>query len=200
MKQGSLKLLISIAVLLCCACSQVRGKLLIMEGSFFNSQGMYTEAITAYLEALDYPEAALYAQYALGAVYMTLDEGEAALERFAAAEEALTKALGEHPELRFRLHYNTGVVRFHRGDFSLAAEEFKSALRIDGSRVEAKRNLELSLLATAGQGATYGATPIQTVSGAQGTGALFDYLRQKEQDRWKSRTWTGESSQSGPDY
>jgi Ca-activated chloride channel family protein len=171
-----------------------------MEGSFYNARGMYTEAIAACLEALDYSDAVPYAEYGLGTIYFSLDEGEAALERFAAAEEAAALLPGEHRELGFRIHYNTGVVRFQRGDYPLAAEEFKRALMVDGSRVEAKRNLELSLLAIHGQSAAGSASLIEALSGDAGTDTLFDYLRQKEQDRWKSREWAGDAGTPGPDY
>jgi Ca-activated chloride channel family protein len=185
---------------LLCSCAPVRGKLLIMEGSFFNARGMYTEAITAYLEALEYDDAVPYAEYGLGTMYFALDEGEAALERFAAAEAAAALLPGEHRELGYRIHYNTGVVRFRRGDYPDAVEEFRLALRVDGSRVEAKRNLELSLLAIQGQSDAGSASFIEAGSDNTGTDTLFEYLRQKEQERWKSREWTGDAETPGPDY
>jgi Ca-activated chloride channel family protein len=169
-----------------------------MEGNFFSSRGMYTEAISSYSRALGYPEAAPYGEYGLGAVYLSLDEGRAAQRRFTAAEEALRRLSREdHLELIYRIRYNTGIIRFGGGDYEGAAEQFRKALEIDGRRVEAKRNLELSLLSL-----SRFSVPVSVPSapsGGGGTETLFEYIRQKEQAQWKSREWT-ENAAAGPDY
>jgi Ca-activated chloride channel family protein len=193
----------ALVMVLCCSCSGISGKLLIMEGNFYNARGMYTEAIASYLKAQQDTEARPYAEFCLGAVYFSLDEGAAALERFAAAERALQDMpRKKYPELLYRIHYNTGVVRFKEGDYTRALQAFRLALEIDGSRIEAKRNLELSLLSLSQRENT---TEIfsKTVSledREDQTAALFDYLRQKEQNQWKSREWIEDSPGSGPDY
>lgn len=190
-------------VLFPCSCSKIQGKLLIMEGNFFNSRGMYNEAIGSYLKARHYTEALPYAEFGLGTVYCSLDEGTVALDRFAAAEQSLRDVPKKmSPELLYRIHYNTGIVRFKEGDYTAAAGSFRSALEIDGGRIEAKRNLELSLLSLA-QKKTAPAIASEQESSA-GTRdqlpALFDYLRQKERNQWKSREWIEDTSYSGPDY
>ncbi|GHV73334.1 hypothetical protein AGMMS49940_06360 [Spirochaetia bacterium] len=181
--------------------SSVSGKLMMLRGNFFNAQGMYTEAILAYLEALTLPETAPYAEYSLGSVYLALDESAAALQHFSAAEEGLTNVLRkDHRELIYRIHYNSGVVRFHDGDFASAADQFRTALETDGSRIEAKRNLELSLLSLSYQNSGAAASLSLNVQEEQkGPQVLFDYIRRKEQDQWKSREWAEDVS-SGPDY
>jgi Ca-activated chloride channel family protein len=190
-----------LALLSLASCSEFQGKLKIVEGSFFHAQGMYTEAISAYRTALGYSEAAPYGEYDLGCMYLSLEEGAAALKRFTAAQNALEE-LGEvgHTELRYRLHYNAGVIRFLDSDYAGAAGEFRKALEADGNHIEAKRNLELSLLSINRPGAS--APPSLENSGNAGGGddVLFDYLRRKEQDRWKSREWAEDTPVSGPDY
>ncbi|MDR3123951.1 MAG: tetratricopeptide repeat protein [Treponema sp.] len=196
---------ILIAALLTVSCSrgsETAGKLHLLRGNFLSARGMRTEAILAYLEALEYDTIAPYAEYGLGSVYLSLNEDAAALQRFAAAEERLAgMAWEDHRELIYRINYNRGVVRFHAGDFADAADQFRAALETDGGRIEAKRNLELSLLSLAGQSS--GASPslalnLQEEQG--GSRALFDYIRQKEQDQWKSREWSGDDDFAGPDY
>jgi Ca-activated chloride channel family protein len=184
------------------SCSQIPGKLMLLRGNFFNAQGMYTEAILAYLEALTFSETAPYAEYSLGSVYLSLDEGAAALQHFAAAEEALTRVLREdHRELIYRIYYNRGVVRFHAGDFASAADQFRTALETDGSRIEAKRNLELSLLSLSHQDSGAAASlSLNSQDEQRGPRVLFDYIRRKEQDQWKSREWAGDTGPAGPDY
>jgi Ca-activated chloride channel family protein len=182
--------------------SQVAGKLMLLRGNFLSARGMHTGAILAYLEALEYDETAPYAEYGLGSVCLALDEEAAALQRFAAAEERLAGMPREdHRELVYRINYNRGVVRFHAGDFAAAADQFRAALETDGSRIEAKRNLELSLLSMAGQSSGAASAPgVNLQEEQRESRALFDYIRQKEQDQWKSREWSGKGDFTGPDY
>ncbi|MFP3043842.1 tetratricopeptide repeat protein [Treponema primitia] len=182
--------------------SRISGKLMLLRGNFFNAQSMYTEAILAYLEALEFAETAPYAEYGLGLVYLSLDEGVAALQHFAAAEEGLTDLMREdHRELIYRIYYNRGVVRFHAGDFAAAVDQFRTALETDGSRIEAKRNLELSLLSLSHQNSGASSTLSLNLQEQQkGPQVLFDYIRRKEQDLWKSREWSADTDSAGPDY
>jgi Ca-activated chloride channel family protein len=186
--------------MLICACSRIPGKLLIMEANFLHSQGMYTEAIASYLKALEHEEAAPYAEYGLGSVYYSLDEGRAALDRFDGTKKILeTFPAPAHRELRYRSNYNTGVVLFGQGNFSGAAAAFREALQNDPGRIEAKRNLELSLQSLAREKAA-GERSGQRRSESETRTALFDYLRQREQNQWKSREWAEETEAAGPDY
>jgi Ca-activated chloride channel family protein len=183
-----------------CSCSQVSGKLLVMEGNFFYARGMYTAAASSYLRALSRGEAVPYAEYGLGTVYFSQDEGKAALERYAAAAKSLENAPpGEDRELRFRIPYNSGLVFFAEGDYETAVQAFRAALELEGGRIEAKRNLELSLLARSRK--TEGGGQ-KTEDGPPGEAeqALFEYLRRKEQNQWKSREWIEEENPPGPDY
>jgi Ca-activated chloride channel family protein len=171
-----------------------------MEGNFFNSQGMYTEAISSYLKALQYPETVPYGEYGIGSVYLALDERNAALQRFAAAERALgALPLEEHRELAYRIQYNHGVIFFEGENFTGAVEKFRNALEIDSGRIEAKRNLELSLLSLS-KTASSASAPADLSRERSGTEALFEYIRQKEQNQWKSREWIENTPAAGPDY
>jgi Ca-activated chloride channel family protein len=182
------------------SCSRVPGKLFVIEANFFNSRGLYSRAAASYMKALEYEEAAPYAEYGLGSVYYSLDEAPAALARFADSGKILEgRSPDEHRELRYRLSYNTGVVLFGEENFRGAAESFREALRIDPGRIEAKRNLELSLLSLARQRGGEGQAEPEK-SGPENGAALFEYLRQKEQNQWRSREWAAEQEDSGPDY
>jgi Ca-activated chloride channel family protein len=150
------------------------------------------------MKANEYPETAPYAEFGLGTVYFTLGEEKAAGERFAEAGrmlEALGPAAGR--ELHYRIHYNTGIVLFSEGNFSGAVDSFRSALKIDGGKKEAKRNLELSIRSLERE---------KTSSGGQNNGesesmtTLFEYIQQKEINQWKSRQWPMEEDTNGPDY
>lgn len=177
------------------SCSQLPGKLRIIEGSFYHSREQYNKAVVSFQKALVYEEAAPYANYGLGVAYLAMGEEEAAMKRFAAAE--ILSSGEEHRELRYRTHYNLGVIRFEQGDYAAAAGEFRRALESDGSHIEAKRNLELSLLSMESRGE---ASIREHKNNGREHDILFDYLRQKEQDRWRSREWAEEETASGPDY
>jgi Ca-activated chloride channel family protein len=197
-----------LSVLLCLSlfssCARTQGKLYILEANFFNTRGYYTEAIASYLKALNYNEAAPYAEFGLASAFFSLEEGEAALARYSEAEKALGLIHEDHPELRYRIHYNMGIILFENGEYEGAIQEFREALKVDGSRIEAKRNLELSLLTSARSPPPQAISSDETEGGGEGAGGwssvLFEYLKAKEQEQWKSREWTEESDYSGPDY
>jgi Ca-activated chloride channel family protein len=196
-KPGTLAAVLLPLALLYQSCTPAAGKLLVVEGNFYYSQGRYDEAVSAYLRAREYPQALPYAEYGLGTVYAALEEMPAALVRYQAAGAALRMFPAEgHRELGYRIPYNRGVVLFWEGDYEGAVEAFREALEADGGRIEAKRNLELALLSlslerdrkTLGEG-----------EGLDPSEILFRYLDLKEQDQWKSREWD-EPPSSGPDY
>ena len=201
-RRGALPVLLCLALF--SSCARTQGKLFILEANFFNTRGYYTEAIASYLKALNYSDAAPYAEFGLASAFFSLEEGEAALARYGEAEKALGLMHEDHSELRYRIHYNMGIIFFENGRYDEALQEFREALKVDGSRIEAKRNLELSLLTSARssppQAASSGATNGGGGGAAGGSSVLFEYLKAKEQEQWKSREWTEESDYSGPDY
>jgi Ca-activated chloride channel family protein len=182
--------------LLCQSCAPASGRLLVVEGNFYQAQGRYDEAISAYLKALEYPEALPYAEYGLGTVYIALEEMSAALARYEAAALALRDQPPEgHRELSYRIAYNRGLALFWKADYEGAAAAFREALELEGGRLEAKRNLELALLSLSrkAENKNLGEGEKERLE------ALFRYIDLQEQNRWKSREWE-EAPSSGPDY
>ena len=188
-------------LLIFCGCTDISGKLLIIQGNFYNSRGRFNDAITAYLKTLEHEKAAPYGEYGLGSVYFSMGEEKASFERFTQARRLLdTFPENINRELRYRIHYNTGVVLFSEGDFSGAAVSFREALKTDGRRLEAKRNLELSIKArdrenTSGNDNRDGNENIN-----ESRAVLLEYMQQREINQWKSQTWQEEEDFSGPDY
>jgi tetratricopeptide (TPR) repeat protein len=192
------------ALLLLSACNGLEGKLKLIEGNFFFSRGKYNEAIGAYLEAGEDPKLSSYVNFALGSAYLVLERPDAALERFARAEQNLEGGR-ENSTLLHRIRYNSGVIRFELGDFKGAADDFRSAIEADNSRPDAKRNLELSLVSQYMKNESSVVQQINTGSIAEEENRIrneiiFDFIRQKEVDKWKGWEWTGEDNDSGPDY
>jgi Ca-activated chloride channel family protein len=190
-----------IILLILCGCSGdsgISGKLLIMDGNFQNARGNQTRAISSYMKALEHPGAAPYSEFGLGSVYFSLGEEKAALERFAEAGNMLeTSDPAADRELRYRIHYNTGVVLFSEGNFSGAADSFREALKTDGGKKEAKRNLELSIRSLARE---HVSNDGKSNGENESMAALFEYIQQKEYNQWKSREWQTEEDTNGPDY
>jgi Ca-activated chloride channel family protein len=179
---------------LCCAllgsCAGNRERLAVMEGNMLAGRGQAREATASYLRGTEHPAVAPYADYGLGAVYLSLGETEGSLRRLAAAEAAAAAIGSPARELLFRSRYNAGVARYRSGDFSGAAADFRRALEADGSRKVAKRNLELSLRMLSRKSASAtSAAPLGRRDAANEPKVLFDFIREKESDRWKSREW-----------
>jgi len=173
------------------------GKLLLLEANYLISRGRHNEAIALYLEALNHKEASAYAEYGLGLTLYSLDEGDNALKRYANSQILLEMfSPNEHRELRYRNHYNSGIVFFEEGDYNSAASAFKEALRTDPKRIEAKRNLELSLISLTIESNRQNSTQERQ----EQRDILFDYLRYEEQEKWKSKEWTPEEDFTGLDY
>jgi Ca-activated chloride channel family protein len=183
-------------LLLASGCSGASGKLLIIEANLLSSQGRFTEAVEKYTKALEYEDAAPYAEYGLGSVYFSMGEGKTAIDRFTEAGNMLDKLPSNlNRELRYRVCYNMGVAMFSEGNFSDAADSFRDALRIDGRKKEAKRNLELSILSNNRQPASAGENSVN-----EGRSALFEFIRRKELDQWINREWQPEEDSDEPDY
>jgi Ca-activated chloride channel family protein len=193
--RGVLPASIAAVLFLFSSCSE--GKLLLIEGNYLNSRGRYDEAVVAYLKALEHKDSAPYAEYGIGLTLHSLDESTAALKRYDSSKKmANSLPKGEHRELRYRNHYNSGVILFEEGDFRSAAESFREALREDPRKVEAKRNLELSLLSITLE--TERENRAET--GKENREILFDFIRQEEQKHWRSREWQPEEKNTEPDW
>jgi Ca-activated chloride channel family protein len=187
----------------CISCTAVSARLELVKGNMNFSRGKYAEAAAAYIEAMKDSGAAPYASYALGNVYFATGQNEAALDRYAEAEK--NAHARENRELVYRSRYNSGIARFTGGDFEAAAGDFRRALSADGSRVDAKVNFELSLLQLMrkkedAQVRTTQRGSVSEDERRRKSEILFNFVRQKEADRWKSWDFTVESEDAGPDY
>jgi Ca-activated chloride channel family protein len=110
----------------------------------------------------------------------------------------------QHHELAYRIHYNAGLAHYHAGKVEEAAWEFRQALLVEPGRIEAKRNLEISLAQMENKSGmeTSEEKSVRPVheGTSRGNAVLFDFIRQKETTRWKSWTWQGEEGDSLQDY
>jgi Ca-activated chloride channel family protein len=194
--QGSMSFVSVIAVvLILSSCS--KGKMLLLEANYLASHNQYNEAIIPYLRALHRKDAAPYAEYGLGLTFYSLDENTAALKHYDNSVKMLkTLSDNKHHELQYRIYYNTGIIYFEEGNFKAAADAFKEALRVAPEKLGAKRNLELSLISITMEKS--GENGSESRNGSREI--VFDYIKQQEQQFWKSREWAEEENFGGPDY
>ncbi|MCL2442245.1 MAG: VWA domain-containing protein [Treponema sp.] len=187
--------LIAILSILLSSCSE--GRLILLEANYLHSRGRYDEALVLYQKALNYEDSAPYAEYGLGLTFYSLDENEAAINRYSDSQKLLRSyPNNEHRELRYRNYYNTGIILFEEGDYHSAADAFKEALKTDPEKIEAKRNLELSLISISMEARMQNRTDNQQ----EQREIVFEYLKEEEQQLWKSREWAPEEDFTGLDY
>jgi len=173
------------------------GKMVLLEANYLSSRGRYDEAIDRYQKALNHTDAASYAEYGLGLSMYFLNDEKNALERYRNSQNILkTLSQDEHRELRYRNFYNSGIILFEDGNFHSAADAFKEALRLDPDKIEAKRNLELSLISISMEANSQN----RTQERQEQREILFEYIREDEEQKWSSREWVPEENYSGLDY
>lgn len=167
----------------------------ILEGTVSWARKDWTGATTAFLGVADAEPDAVrdsvreYAVYALASVYLSQEEYNAALQRLSSVSDAAPEGLQSSK------WYQAGVIAFRKGLFEDAASYFRKSLEADASSVDAKVNLELSQrsLSSANTPRAAGSAGFQEKAGdAADTETLFDYIRQKEEQRWKSIHETAE--------
>ncbi|MCR5762466.1 MAG: VWA domain-containing protein [Treponema sp.] len=174
----------------------------ILEGRLEWTRKDYHQATVSFLDALDiarqnddsYLEQ--YALYGLASTYLMLEENDAATERLSQI------APDASDDVRFAILYDTGLLAQKKGDYGTAVSLFKQALLIDGSDIQAKINLELSLEKNSVQNGVKerNVTSVSEDSEEQMLeNAMYSMMREKEKDTWKSQKQ--EVSESGPlDY
>lgn len=174
----------------------------VLEGTFFWHQGEYQKAVSGFMDSMATAEELSdtrlhqYSTYGLAATYIMQGETEAALSR-------LQELSPDAPEsLRFAALYNSGIIAYNQGHYQEAATLFRRALEVDGSNLDAKINLELSLGHDSRQSpaAAQELIPVQETPGDDfADAALFSLIRQQEQDRWKNQQ-DETTTPTGDDY
>lgn len=184
-------------------CSGAREKIAVLEGNSHLAAGRTHQAVAAFARAAGHPASRPYADLGLGCAYLSMGEPGPALARFRAAADSIGATPGEEPaagerELAFRARYDAGLAFFALADWAGAADSFRAALELDGSRMGAKRNLELSLrmLSREASSAASSAPLSAKEDDDAGPRSLFDYVREKDGERWRSREWRADAGSS----
>lgn len=149
----------------------------------------YQESTTGFLKVIEDAEInqdkeiLQYGLFGLASSYIMQDEETAALEKL----EAITPDAPDN--LRFSTYYNMGIIAHKHGEYEKAAEAFRQALLIDNTNIDAKINLELSLMenTSTSSARNQNLTPVsETEYHSSIEDTLFSIIRESEQDKWKN--------------
>ncbi len=168
------------------------GSVQILEGTWSWYKHKYSSATASFYRAMNQAKSCedegllSYAVYNLGVTYLMQNEDGSSLLRLAEID-----AIGENApqELRFRSWYNRGILAYRRGDYDEAARNFREALKIDGKRVNAKINLELSLRKKIREAENREnmITPVSEKTGSNSMeNSVFSRIRENDINRWKN--------------
>ena len=171
------------------SCSSATAHIAVARANQNFGRGNFQRAMVAYLRLLSIERYSSLLAYNLGNVYHSLGEGEAALRMW---DNARTTA---SQKLLFNIVFNKGVQFYEQGRYQEAFEQFRHALELNGSDLDTKLNLELSLRKLrAGEAiaANRRSSPTATTeSEADSTTdteslRLLEYIRRKEGQIWSA--------------
>jgi len=176
---------VALGSLLLGGCERYSAHARVLRANYSVSRGDYQSAIVDYLRAAEVSEYEPWLSYNLGNVYHSLGESQVALEMWSTAQEA------QVGDLLFGSAFNRGVFYFEQGRYDRAVEQFRFALRVDGTDLDTKRNLELSIerLRAETEFSSNSATGERQVTSGSG-GRILDYIRRKEEQQWRSNAET----------
>lgn len=174
----------------------------ILEGSWFWYQKKYNDSVAKYLQTVfdaqndGNPLLEQYAVYDLATTYLVQNENDVALERYRQLENV------EDKNIRYAVFYNCGIIANHKGNYEEAAKCFRNALKIDGTKIDAKINLEISLM-NAEKEIKSKQNVQNQVSESKSSStmeeSIFARIREYDEKQWKNSE-KSENSNSSQDY
>lgn len=180
----------------------VSGSKNIMEGSWFFYQKRYNNSVAKFLQTVYDSENSKnqilnqYALYDLATTYLAQNENDVAYERYLQLKNA------EDKNVKFSTYYNCGIIAYRKGNFLQAANCFKNALKIDGSKIDAKINLELSVMNLEKESKAKENVLSQVAeenSPSAMEQAVFERIREYDKKQWKNSE-KSENSNSSQDF
>ena len=182
--------------LLLTSCSDWGDGWAIIQGNAAFQRGEFQKASLSYLSAQGTGASLDVVNFNLGNVYNALGETNTALSVWS----RITRPASD--ELAYRLAFNKGYLLYQRGQYDQACQEFRTALLMKPSSLEAKRNLEICLLKTQSFGS---ALPARTKSAdrtdpGETQKALLEYINRLEGTRWKANNRPETTVMSSSDW
>ena len=165
-------------------------------------QKKYNDAVAKYLQTVfdaqedENPLLEQYAVYNLATTYLVQNENDVALERYSQLENV------EDKNVRYAVFYNCGIIANRKGNYEEAAKCFRNALKIDGTKIDAKVNLELSLMNAEKEAKSKENVQNQvseTKTSSTMEESIFARIREYDEKQWKNSE-KSENSNSSQDY
>lgn len=172
-----------------CSCSSDTTQM--FKGVYAFNQRQYSHAISLFLELSEKAskennmQVYDFALYNLATTYAKLEEDNSATKKYSEISNyAQQKVL-------FSAFYNTGVIAYKNGDYTEATECFKKALKIDSSNINAKINMELSVLhSEVNMNQAKSSEPIAAQEDEDKSinleKTIFQRIKENDQKQWKS--------------
>ncbi len=178
------------------SCSEWRTGWVIVEGNGAFQRGEFQKASLSYLGSEAFGSSADVVNYNLGNVYNALGETNTALAVWSRIVQP------GFEELAYRLAFNKGYLLYQRGQYEEACQEFRTALLMKPSSLDAKRNLEICLLKTQSFGTSLPARsrPAERTDPGETQKALLDYINRLEGTRWKANNQPDSTVTSSSDW
>ncbi|MBN2738247.1 MAG: tetratricopeptide repeat protein [Spirochaetales bacterium] len=167
----------------------------VVDGNAKFATGNYNEATISYLKARKITQNHPLIDYNIGNVYYALGETSASIAELQSASSS------HDTELRYRGHFNLGIINFEQNRFLEAISHFIDALRIKPKDIDAKVNLELAIRELDkhnsldhDESEQRGVVPLTADEKK-----IFDKILKKEERIWKSLL-PGSASQDKEDW
>jgi tetratricopeptide (TPR) repeat protein len=187
---------LALAALSLVSCAEWSEGWTVIEGNAAFQRGDFQRSSLAYLAAQQTGMVPDVVAYNLGNVYNALGETNTALAVWGQISQPSSE------ELAYRLAFNKGYLLYQRGQYEAACQEFRTALLMKPSSLDAKRNLEIALLKTQNFGT---ALPVRTpltdkTDPGETQKALLDYINRLEGTRWKANNRPDSTVTSSSDW
>ena len=201
-RSASVPLVLSVFFLTSCSGTTISGARTVLSSTWSWYQHKYNAAVAGFLQVAE--DAALsgdsvmqqYAVYGLGTTYLMQHENEAALLRFRQIPDSAPS------DILYAAWYNRGIIAYKEGDYETAAVCFRRALKINGKKINAKINLELST-DKAEKEAKARENTLTSASELSGNdtmeSSVFQRIKENDMKQWKNSMRTEQSS-SAADY
>lgn len=130
-------------------------------------------------------EIKMYADFAIGSVYLMQNEDVSALSRFDGIR------LGSDKQLDSNIYYQKGIIAFKNQDYLNAVMLFKKSLELEPDSIDAKINFELSMRYLKKQKDKPQSTENSGVSEHEeddpSDRAILNLIRKKEKEQWRNK-------------
>ena len=196
----------AVLLVLLCLTSCSSEKKQILEGVWEWYEGKYTAATADFLNVAsktsDTSFAKEYAVFDLSATYLSIGELDASLDRISELnldDSSLPK------EFRSHAFYNRGIIFTRKGEYKLAAENFKKSILANPQNLNAKINLELCERELVQKQAASSQAQMQGVNEERQNNPdmkneIFNLIREQEGKKWRNMSDGGNKNEDVLDY